>query len=370
MLCDANKCTGCSACFAACNFDAISMIENELGVLQPQINAEKCKSCGICEKVCPVIQNTAFELPKACYAAYTKNRDDIDKVASGGLATAFGRFVASNGGAVFGTVLGKNAHFEYAENEDELDKFRGSKYVYVFPDRIYRDVKIKLDENRLCLFVGTPCQVDGLKAFLRKDYDNLITVDLICHGTPPFAYLKAHLSRVDERYEKVTFRGEKDFSLTCYDAKNDIVYSEAHHHDEYFYSFLNALTYREVCYNCAYAKKERVSDITIGDFWGLAPDALNGYKGKKSVALINTDKGLAFFEKIKEHIVFEERTVDEAVAGNAQLRKPSVKDKRRDAFIQEYAKSGWIAAIKKSGIKSIVSLNRFKTQIKSLLKNE
>ena len=368
MLCDTNKCTGCSACYAVCNFNAIVMLEDELGVLHPEIVEDKCKKCGLCEKVCPVIRKNDKLTPQKCYAAYTKNERDVKSVASGGLATAFGRAVLNEGGVVFGTCLGKEARFMCAETEEALENFKGSKYVYVFPDKIYREVKEKLDLGKLCLFVGTPCQVDGLKSFLRKEYENLITVDLICHGTPPFSYLKEHLSKVKEPYEKVSFRGENNFSLTCYNKEGSVIYSMSHHLDEYFYSFLNALTYREACYSCQYARGERVSDITIGDFWGLASDALGGYKGRKSVALINTEKGMSFFEKVNDDIVFEERNVKEAVSGNAQLRAPSKKPSNREVFAETYRHNGFDAAMKKAGVTQKIKMNKFKSRIKMLIK--
>ncbi len=371
MLCDVNKCTGCAACYAICNFDAIRMIEDELGVLHPVINEEKCKQCGLCEKVCPEINGVSFLAPESCYAAYTKNISDVDTVASGGIATAFGRYVISQKGAVFGTILENDGRFECVETEDGLEQFKGSKYVHICPYNIYRKVKTKLEENKECLFVGTPCQVAGLKSFLGKNYNNLITVDLICHGTPPFAYLEEHLSEKKiYNYSRITFRGKDNFSLTCYNEKGDKVYSMPHHMDEYFFSFLNSLTYKEACYDCKYAKKERVSDITIGDFWGLADDALDGYKGKKSVVLINTQNGKMFFKKVKTQLVYQERCVNEAIEGNAQLRVPSKKPRKRDVFIKYYKRDGFKKAMKISGVLRIVKVNLLKNRIKNLFVNK
>ncbi len=369
MLCDSEKCTGCAACYNVCSFDAISMSEDDLGAVKPVIDLNKCKECGLCKKVCPVILNNKKNKPIKCYAAYTKNEKDVKTVTSGGVATAFGRYVLSENGVVYGTEFDQTAKFSRAEDVEMLEKFKGSKYVYIFPDKIYQAVKNDLKNGRTCLFVGTPCQIDGLKSFLRKEYENLITVDLICHGTPPFKYLKEHLMAFDGKYKKVSFRGEKEFKLICSDEIGTILFEKPHHLDEYYVSFLEALTYRENCYVCSYAKPERVSDLTIGDFWGLDNNALNGYKGKKSVVLINTERGKAFFDKASELLVFEERDVHEAIRGNAQLRNPSNPHRKREIFKCEYKKSGFKISMRKSGISFCVLMNRIKFCIKNIFKH-
>ena len=364
-LCSAEKCNSCMACANACPFGAIATTINKYGANQPEIISDKCVECGLCQKVCVEKHDFEFSYPLKAMALYVKSDFDRKTCASGGAATAFSRYVISKGGCVFGaTSEGGYPHYIKVDNQNDLELLKGSKYVYCDPLQIYKDVKTELSDDRLCLFIGTPCNVAGLLSLLNKKYSNLITIDLICHGTPPFSYLKEHIENHVGDYSKVanfTFRGKDDFFLTIFDKHGHVIYKQSQYEDEYFMSFMKGFMFRPVCYECQFAQEKRISDITIGDFWNISNDALNGYNGKISVALLNSEKGCSFFNDCKSVFYFEERSVIEAINGNDQLRHPSIYNKERDYFLDYYLKN---KSIKKTfigmGILNKCRLNKFR----------
>lgn len=367
-LCDKKECTGCMACYNACSFNAIKIITDSLGALIPIIDRHKCKQCGKCVSACPVANSPEEHEAKEAIALYTKNSKDKKTCASGGVATSLSRKIIQSGGVVFGTGFSDEGTpvYKKAETEKQLEEFKGSKYVYCFPDKIYCDAKRELESGKPCLFVGTPCHVAGLKGYLGKAYENLITIDLICHGTPPYAYLKEYINELDiseNSISKVSFRGKKDYFFVVYNKALKKLYSKKMDEDIYFLSFMNGIILRDVCRKCNYAKKERISDITVGDFWGISKNALNGYKGKISVALPNTEKGMDFLEKYKDCFCMEKRNLEEAVSGNPQLERPSLVHADTDLFVKEYIRTG-------SFIKSIYATSMRKEVTKNAIMNK
>lgn len=344
MLCEKAQCTGCLACYNACAFHAIQLKKDDLGVVYPQIDAELCRKCGKCAAACPVLHPPKAGRSLEAIALYTKNEKDRKTCASGGVATTLYREVLRNGGVAFGTGFAIDGMpcLKVIETEEDLEKAKGSKYVYAFPGLIYREVELQLKTGKQCLFVGTPCQVAGLRSFLKKEWDNLLAIDLICHGTPPQDYLKEHLQSKSKgkAVAGVKFRGEQGFWLLAQTETGTPAYSKKFDEDIYFISFLRGLTYREICYSCPYACEKRVGDITIGDFWGIASDAMHGYKGRISAALPNTEKGKAFLQECKSSFEYETRTVEEAIKGNAQLRQPTIPHTQRDVFTSVYQETG------------------------------
>lgn len=366
MLCNKEKCTGCLACYNICPKNAIDLIEDNQGMERPQINNNKCIKCGLCEQVCPEIHEVKKQKPLYTIALYTKNKFDQSTCASGGVATTFYKYFWKFGGKVFGVgVNGIKPILKEAKTKDDLESFKGSKYVYASPQNIYRIIKTRLIEGYECIFIGTPCQVAGLKSFLQKEYSNLYLIDLVCHGTPPFSVFEKYLKVLlkDNKVSKYSFRCGNRSGLRL-EAEEEILYDKVTDEDYYYYAFIKGALHREICYNCKYAECNRVSDITIGDFWGLDEEALNRYRGNKSLMLINTEKGEKIFEYVKENFVYEYRTLDEAIKGNAQLSRPSKRDKSRDKFLEEYIKSGdMMSSIKKCGIEKAVKRNRIRNKV-------
>lgn len=361
-ICDYNKCTACRACVHACPKHAITLQENEYGILLPVIDREKCVDCGLCQKVCQVNQLESMNKPSTCYAIWTKDDEDKMFCSSGGLSTGFARYVIKEGGVVFGAAYDDEFHLNIVEahTEEDIKKFRGSKYVQCDTAESYPNVKKYLDLGKKVLYVGTPCQIMGLRKFLRKEYENLILVDIICHGVPPFKHLKEHVEYLCPKHDisKVTFRGEHDFKLTLY--QNDkILYCKDRFLDNYFTAFLAGLNYRENCYSCSFAKEERGSDITIGDFWGLDKATMKQkYNGRISTLLVNTNQGEKFFDEIKNQFVYEEREVSESVNGNAQLNHATKRHEKRDIFMEVYKQEGIEKAFEKAGICDEVKMKK------------
>lgn len=366
-LCNRDECTACMSCFNTCGFHAIEMKEDELGALIPEINEEKCKKCGKCTNACPILNPPERNAACEAIALYTKNEDDRKTCASGGVSTTFARNVIEAGGAVFGVGFSPDGTpiYKKAETMAELEEFKGSKYVYCFPGLIYQEAEKELKTGRKCLFVGTPCYVAGLLNYLGKGYSNLITVDFICHGTPPFSYLKDYITSLKiPEYSRLSFRGKHDFYLDIYGKEGQRIYSRKYEEDEYFYSFMNGLIFRKPCRKCEFAVADRVSDITIGDFWGIAPGALEGYKGKISVALPNTQKGKEFLLKNSDSFVCEKRSYEEAIKGNTQLRRPSEIHKDCSLFDTEYKRTkSFSCAVKASAVPKETKKNRIRNTI-------
>lgn len=361
-ICPKDKCTGCAACFNACGKKAITMTEDSCGYVHPQIDNELCVDCGLCTKVCPVNTKITLRYPLDCYAATVKSDEELLSCASGGIATELSRYVIDNGGVVYGCT-GKDIRYVHhirVDCKEDLQFLKGSKYVQSFIGETYKAVKNDLQTEKLVLFVGTPCQVAGLQGFLRqKDYPNLITADLVCHGVPSQRMLNDNISLYCKESEDISvwFRlkertsSKSDapwriafgwFYKTCYMRTPCAI---KYYKDPYMFGFLAPLTFRNSCYTCRYANISRCSDFTLGDFWGLGADAgfING-KGVSEV-LINTEKASMIWKNILPSINNVQRDVVEAQMGNGQLQCPSRKHKNYNKFILLYPKTGLNKAI-------------------------
>lgn len=347
-VCDKKICTGCSACFNICPKSAISMVEDDFGFVYPKIDLEVCFDCGICSQICPANNSLDFLTPQKVYAAINKNQFDYHTATSGGIATLFARDFIKKGGSVYGVAFSKHdINFEHIriECDADIEKIKGSKYVQSDTSNVFVKIRQDLENDLYVLYIGTPCQVAGLKNYLKKDYSKLLTCDLVCHGTPSQKMLKEHLENFIclQDVKKISFRDKQGFYLTVY-GKEDVIYRKRNFNDVFYLGFLKSLFYRESCYNCKYAQHKRFSDITLGDFWGF--DTQKGEfpattSNGLSLVLINTEKGNTFFEDIKDDLIYLERTLSEAVAGNRQLRHPSVKHKNYEKFIKAYSLFGF-----------------------------
>ena len=364
MICNKNDCTGCMACFNACPVNAIKMICDKYGNYYPNIDVNKCIKCKLCEKVCPAINRVKGKYPIECYAAKAKDDQDYQKASSGGIARVLYKYIINKGGIGYGVGSDKKDKIAYKriDNMDKISNISGSKYVYSYAGDIYKKVKIDLDKNLLVLFVGLPCQIAALKNFLRKEYDNLILIDIICHGVPSLKLLEEDLKSNEINFNKIdyiTFRnkGKMQILLNGKEFKKEIDFFE----DIYFYSFLKGISYRENCYSCQYANNYRISDITLGDFWGLVDDVKFKHDKGINCVLINTIKGKKIFQEINECIEFEKRDIDMAIKGNAQLNNPTTKNKSHQKFLKNYLKYN---SFKKSMYKTIGIRFEFNKTIK------
>lgn len=354
QICDFDKCTGCGACVNVCPKTAISMVLDDSGKTIPNIDSGKCIECNLCRSTCPVLNPVLKNKPVSVYAAWSRNSKDVELSSSGGIATVLARWILNQKGTVFGAAS-ENAEVRHVavRSEEDLERIRGSKYVQSEIGFAYREAKKLLQNDEYVMFVGTPCQIAGLKNFLKRDYEKLYTVDLICHGNPPQKYLIEHNNAVlhGKPWHKVAFRGKCNFVHTLY-AHSDIVYQRKSSRDYYFSAFLNALTYRENCYSCPYACPERCSDITVADFWGINRGTLiHPYDGRISLVLANTEKGKRFFGNIETDIIFEERTLEEAKNPvQTNINHPSVAHPDRALFLELYSQHGFETAVQKTSV--------------------
>lgn len=339
-ICPAERCTGCFACKNICPKDAIETVTDPAGRTLPQIDPQKCIRCGACKNVCPVNRPVEFRLPQGCFAAQRRDPEVRRTSASGGIGAALAETVLARGGVVYGAAVapgGTAAHIR-AESAAEAERLKSSKYVQSDIGLIYRDVRAQLRGGREVLFFGTPCQIAGLKNFLGRPGENLKTVDIVCHGVAPMQYLRAHLAALlpEKTVGSYTFRGgEKDFHLRVFDPDGNLLLDRRRELDPYYLLFYNGTICRENCFSCPYAKSERCSDLTIGDFWGLDRTRLQTPQtGKISLVLTNTPAGAQLFEAARPLLTAEPRDAAEAVAGNERLRQPLEKPARRETFLR------------------------------------
>lgn len=369
-ICPPDHCTGCMACTGTCAHEAITIIRDSLGFSYPMIDLDKCTGCGLCEMTCPENRPRQLSLPKECYAAAMSDQTELLSCASGGVATALSVATIKTGGAVVGC---SGSDFPVAkhiivETLDGLDLLKGSKYVQsTITPEIYKRVREILRSGRQVLFTGTGCQIAGIQNFLRKDYPNLVTVDLVCHGVPSQQMLADNLAlypRIDsatvafrkktpESNDKVIRFGLNAQRSTRIGGKRKPMFVNWYK-DPYLGAFMACVNFRTGCYNCRYARPERQSDITICDFWGLGKDSTLKHSAGVSAALINTQKGKALFDAAASMLSIEQRTVDEAVKGNGQLQRPSQRPPQREQFIEIYEKSGIKKAYRKTVYKSML----------------
>lgn len=349
-ICKKEHCTGCAACMNKCPKQCIEMKEDEFGYLFPFIDESHCIECGLCQKVCPENNRpSAIPIQKA-YAAWSLDDYDRGSSTSGGIASVLTNHILHQGGVAFGAVSSEkcDVRHEAVEQVCNAARFKGSKYVQSTIGYCYQEVKEALKQNKQVLFTGTPCQVAGLRNFLGKPYENLYTVDIICHGVPSLKLLSEHLSRycLLDDITKVSFRNNEGYVLSAY--KDDkLQYSKPFPNDRYLYGFMYALFYRPSCYECRYANSHRISDLTIGDFWGLGKKRPVNYDTKKvSVVTPNTDKGALLLKACKQKLFLEERDREEAISGNKQLQVPSIRHKYYQVFRALYHNFGFSCAIK------------------------
>lgn len=350
-VCEKTKCTGCFACYNICPKKCIKMKENEYGYVYPEIDEKECIKCNMCVRTCPQNEKVELKKPLKAYAMQIKDRELLSKSASGGAASMFYYHIIKHNGIGYGVekITDENAKFIRVDSINEIDRLKGSKYVHAYINNMFTEVRKDLEKNIKIIFIGTPCQVAGLRRFLKKDYDNLILVDLVCHGVPPQRLLREEI----EEYKKydinnIKFREGNKYilQLNCDNTKINKKSDESLYLD----SFINGITLRDNCYQCIYANINRCSDITIGDFWGLSNKS-KLYENKEqgvSLLLAITPKGEKLIKECEKYMQIEEREIEEAYNGNTQLRYPTRKTKQREKFKKMYKKYGYEKAIKKA----------------------
>lgn len=343
-----NRCTGCEACANICPKGCIAMVEGAEGFLFPRIDSAKCIGCDLCEKACPVlspipIHKTAEDVN--VYALIHQDEEIRSHSSSGGAFSAIAEYVLEQGGVVFGAAFDENFDVRHICVDDPADmhKLRGSKYVQSRIGDTYQQAKEKLQQGRLVFFTGTACQTSGLLGYLGRDYDNLITQDLICHGVPsPLAwrkYIELYQQRAKSNVEHIFFRDKK------YGWHNWHVHFRFRNGDDYWQdqqgdmmvsAFLTGSCSRKSCYDCPFKQKYRLADFTLADYWGIekiAPE-LDDDKGISSV-YANSPKARKILDAISDRVFLREMDLETAVAHNLAMVESEQLKRDRDGFLRD-----------------------------------
>ncbi|MBE5744095.1 MAG: 4Fe-4S dicluster domain-containing protein [Clostridiales bacterium] len=371
------KCNGCQACYNVCMKNAIVMKEDENGFLYPLIDNKNCVDCGLCKSVCPILQSDT-KLPSNVQAYAVKNLDEAVKSnsSSGGVFHSLATYVLNNNGVVFGVVLDSNLTAKHIKitTTDEIYKLQGSKYLQSDVQKTYQMVKEELSSGKLVLFTGTPCQNAGLASFLRKDYDNLILQDIICHGVPSPLAFKKYIEEIEKEHKNtvkhVFFRskksGWKEYSVEVVFNDNSS-FIEPSKDNLFIYGLVSNLTLRSSCFNCNFKGDNRCSDITLADFWGIE-NALPEFDDDKGVSLvlINSKKGEQVFDRIKDGLQVLPVDFDLAVANNKSYGLSADNFDGRKIFFKKIKNSKFSIAIKNT--KSVLRVKRLPKIIAKKLK--
>lgn len=351
-------CTGCGACFASCPKGAISMQQNGNFTI-PVIDQKQCVECGICQNVCPQNKEPSPQKPIAVYVYQTADKELLYNSSSGGAFGTFSKYILNDGGQVVGASLqnGRKAVHTVCKNEEELKQLHGSKYVqsdfYPIIDRI----KELANTQAKVLVSGTPCQIAGIKSALKKDYDNVYYLDIICTGVMSPKIFETYIDLLEQRKKcKITdfkFRDKtngwhKSNILLCKDDGSSEVLTRKQ--SEYFILFGSNIGMRECCYNCKYRNYNSKADITIGDYWGIESfdSTLNADDGY-SIILVNTQKGAALIENaISKVDLLKETTLEHAEQTHKKLKFSVHKNDYHNLFMRKFTKNSTPLGLQKA----------------------
>lgn len=358
---DKKDCVGCNGCIQCCPKQCILFKEDEQGFLYPEVNISECINCGLCERVCPVINQGIKQNPLAVYAAYCSDKQILKSSSSGGIFSALAIRVLKQGGIVFGARFDDNwmVTHDSVESVEELHILRGAKYVQSQIGACYKQVERHLKSDRLVMFTGTPCQIAGLRLFLRKEYDNLLLVEVVCHGVPSPKIWKDYLNSIansacttkfnsthnaTERISKIAFRDkrngwEKYGMVIVKSGEENSERFESIRDNIYMQAFLRDLDLRPSCYECPSKCGKSHSDIILGDFWKVSQLEPQAYcPAGTSLVLINTPKGEQAISDT--NVILSESTYRNAIASNESLINSALKPKLYSYFWRKYHEHG------------------------------
>lgn len=372
-LADKSQCTGCTACVSICPRHCIQMKKDDAGFRFPEvIEQSECIACGACERVCPVLVNKKNdgEPSTVAYAAFSGNDALRKESSSGGIFSELAAVILQSGGIIYGAGYDDEGVVRHIgiENQKELGQLRGAKYSQSILDDIFQMLKKQLDSGRKVLFSGTPCQVAGLKAFLKKDYDNLLCIDFVCHGVPsPMVWGKylQYRARIDNKGifpQHINLRN-KESGWSHYSYSVEFAYADGKRYlckngaDPFMRFFVNDFILRESCSDCQFKGYNRVSDITLGDFWGIwnIDPEMDDNKGT-SLILTHTAKGESMMKAVADNIKCKKVTLEQAASGNPSLLKSSAHKSNRGDILKIIEHEDFQAAL------PFLQVKQFKTR--------
>lgn len=344
-LADKESCTACGACAFVCAKNCITMIEDEHGSVYPSLDSTNCVECGRCQKTCPILSPLDVNTPQIAYSAWSSDEKERETSASGGIAAEIYKKAISEGCDIAGAVQQDDFRvvMQLSSDEKAILKFKNSKYVFSEAWHVYQEIKQSLKADKNVVFIGLPCQVAALRKIFREN-EKILFVEVVCHGTAPFSYLKQHIEHIEhtknEKAIRMSFRDPDTytytFTFTLYNKDGKRFYAEVPRKtDTYQYAYHSTISYRENCYHCHFAREQRIADITLSDYKGLGRMAPCSY-GETNVSciLVNTEKGKKFIKEMiqEKRIYADERPVREPIEGDPQLRQPSLKGAARMDF--------------------------------------
>lgn len=344
-LADKESCTACGACAFVCAKNSITMIEDEHGSVYPSLDSTNCVECGRCQKTCPILSPLDVNTPQIAYSAWSSDEKERETSASGGIAAEIYKKAVSEGCDIAGAVQQDDFRvvMQLSSDEKAIMKFKNSKYVFSEAWHVYQEIKQSLKADKNVVFIGLPCQVAALRKIFREN-EKILFVEVVCHGTAPFSYLKQHIEHIEhtknEKAIRMSFRDPDTytytFTFTLYNKDGKRFYAEVPRKtDTYQYAYHSTISYRENCYHCHFAREQRIADITLSDYKGLGRMAPCSY-GETNVSciLVNTEKGKKFIKEMiqEKRIYADERPVREPIEGDPQLRQPSLKGAARMDF--------------------------------------
>lgn len=341
-LCKADECTGCSGCVNVCPKQCIQMIEDNEGFLHPCIDHDKCIECHVCQRLCPVLNPLEKYDSPVVYAAFNNDPKVRANSSSGGIFNALARHFIDNGGMVVGALFGQSdftlTHV-LTDSMSDVKRMMGSKYVQSHvPNNLYKEILSAIQKGHKVLFTGTPCQVAACRKFIPAIYqEKILYVDIVCHGVPSQALFSDYIGKLSQKLATricvFNFRTREGWGYAPSFAGEDNSWRPLSGIDNSYMSlFLQGYTFRENCYNCQYATPQRVSDITIADFWGLGKEIPYAYDKTLGVSLllVNTHKGEQVLEKIADVLTLDRRSLSEATKMNPNLHKASYRPRQRN----------------------------------------
>lgn len=381
---NSGDCCGCGACKQICVHQAISFQIDEEGFRYPYINVDKCVQCGLCEKVCPMEEAEAILHPKGkAYAFQLSDKEQLLNSSSGGVFYAVSSTILKENGVVYGAAFeGKAVKHKRVDCIEGLFDLMGSKYVQSDTGDTYSQVKQDLKDGKTVFYTGTPCQIAGLRLYLRKEYENLLTVDLVCHGTPSPKILADTISHIEDRlnakFKSYSFRDKKVGGWSCSSSSS---YEKGNRHtylkyskemEAYFNAFISGHLMRMNCYQCPFARIERPGDITIADYWGvkeLHPEFPNISKGM-SLFICNSEKGDQLLKQLAILHFVKKVDLQQAADNNRNLQIPTPYSAERESsyklffndyngFLKKYYKGNYLKDSTKAKVVYIIRNNEW-----------